>query len=191
MRSARTLRLEKKKAEFEAVVREHESGLLRYAARVLNDEDAAQDVVQDAFLKLHRNWSAVRKPGSSLSSWLYRVTHNLAVDHIRKKSRLQKLHWRQSREREALSTPKWRQNSGESAAAEKARLALDALDMRERQVTLLKVYEEKTYREISEITGLSPGNVGYILHHAMKKMARQIKENPKSVTGLRLIDVIR
>ena len=41
---------------------------------------------------------------------------------------------------------------------------------------ILKVYEEKSYREISEITELTEGNVGYILHHAMKKLAKMLKE---------------
>lgn len=177
MRTTRQERSEQKRAEFETIVNEHESELLRYATRVLHNSDTAQDVVQDTFLKLFRHWGEVRKPGASLSSWLYRVAHNLAVDHIRKRDRLQKLHLRQSEERETLAAPKWRQGFGESAAAEKARLALDGLDLRERQVVLLKVYEGKTYREISEITGLSSGNVGYILHHAIKKMARQIKES--------------
>ena len=44
------------------------------------------------------------------------------------------------------------------------------------QFTKLKVYEEKSYKEIGEITGLSTGNVGYILHHAMKKLAKELRK---------------
>lgn len=50
------------------------------------------------------------------------------------------------------------------------------LNHREQQLVILKVYEEKSYREISGITGLTVGNVGYILHHAMKKLARHLRE---------------
>jgi DNA-directed RNA polymerase specialized sigma24 family protein len=43
-------------------------------------------------------------------------------------------------------------------------------------MVILKVYEEKSYKEISEITGLSVSNVGYILHFAMKKLAEELKK---------------
>jgi RNA polymerase sigma-70 factor (ECF subfamily) len=58
----------------------------------------------------------------------------------------------------------------------RARSALRSLSPREQQLVILKVYEEKSYREISEITGLTSGNVGYILHHAMRKMAQLLKK---------------
>ena len=55
---------------------EHEAGLLRYAARIVNDEGLAQDVVQEAFIKLYLGWKNGSYPGRSLKSWLSRVTHN-------------------------------------------------------------------------------------------------------------------
>ena len=48
---------------------------------------------------------------------------------------------------------------------------------RERQLVILKVYEEKSYNEISEITGLTSSNVGYILHHAMKTLAAILRKS--------------
>ena len=61
-----------------------------------------------------------------------------------------------------------------SADAEQASAALQTLGLREQQLVILQVYEEKSYREISDITGLTVSNVGYILHHAMKKMAAEL-----------------
>ncbi len=177
MRKTGKERLAEKRASFEAIVNRYESPLLRYAARILRDHDAAQDVVQDAFVKLFRHWTDVHGPNTSLSTWLYRVTHNLAVDLIRKKQRLQRLHTRHGEEQTAMEPPRRGGEPGESPAAERARIALDALDLRERQLVLLKIFEEKSYREISEITGIGIGNVGYILHHAMKKMARQLRDS--------------
>jgi len=62
-----------------------------------------------------------------------------------------------------------------SEAAATAAEALSILSDRERHLVTLKVYEEKSYREIADITGLSIGNVGFILHGAMKKLARHLK----------------
>ena len=76
----------------ETIMAEHESALLRYATRILNNASAAEDVVQGVFVKLFRAWKEGMKPSDQLKSWLYRVTHNEAIDHLRKESRLQALH---------------------------------------------------------------------------------------------------
>ena len=81
---------------FETVVSEYESALLRYVARIVSDACAAQDVVQDTFIKLLKNWKDEIAPSPQLSSWLYRVAHNCAVDYLRKESRRRVLHRQQA-----------------------------------------------------------------------------------------------
>ncbi|MEM7396947.1 MAG: sigma-70 family RNA polymerase sigma factor, partial [Verrucomicrobiota bacterium] len=79
------------------MITEYESSLLRYATRILRDENAAQDVVQNTFIKLHKAWiDGTTRPNRQLSGWLYRVTHNHAVDYIRRESRLRVLHEQQA-----------------------------------------------------------------------------------------------
>jgi len=159
---------------FEAIVRRYEAELLRYASRMTCDSGAAQDIVQNTFIRLFRKWEGTLDPSPQLSSWLYRVAHNCAVDYIRKESRRRDLHLRQAEEKEDFVDPDRGEKSGISEGAERAVAVLQKLSMRERQLVILKVYEEKSYREISNITGLTVGNVGYILHHAMKKMAAEL-----------------
>ena len=161
-------------AKLDQVITEFEAPLLRYAARILNNSSAAQDVVQTTFIKLCKHWRSDAAPTPQLSAWLYRVTHNAAVDHLRKESRRRALLRQHSEERQCLTQP-GRNGPGLSEMAQRAAKALQTLSLRERQTVILKVYEEKSYREISEITGLSEGNVGYILHHAMKKLAATLK----------------
>ncbi len=155
----------------------YESSLLRYAARVLNDPDAAQDVVQDSFIRLLRRWKGAMEPEGRMTNWLYRVVHNCAVDHVRKCARRSLLHRRAAAEQEPAVQPDRGPDSHVSDQAVRAAAALQALDLRERQLVVLKVYEEKSYKEISAITGLTIGNVGYILHHAMRKLARALEED--------------
>ena len=165
-----------KLAAFDAIVSEYEGMLLRYVIRIVRSHDAAQDIVQDSFIKLFKNWDGELRPSPEISSWLYRVAHNCAVDHLRKETRRNLLHNRQAEEREEYIQP----NRGEAFrlndASEKAAAALHKLSLRDQQLVILKIYEEKSYREISEITGLSVGNVGYILHFAMKKLAEELKK---------------
>jgi len=165
---------------FEAVVSEYEGPLLRYAGRLLTDRDAAQDVVQNTFIKLFRRWKDELKPSPQVSSWLYRVAHNGAVDYLRKENRRRDLHQRHAREHPEFAPADRGDAFRVSEDAHRAVKALRELSLREQQLVVLKVYEEKSYREIAEIAGLTVSNVGYILHHAMKKMAatlREMKEN--------------
>lgn len=155
---------------FEAVVGRYEAQLLRYAARVTNNRDAAQDVVQVAFLRLFENWTEPLEPSPKLSNWLYRVTHNCAVDFIRRESRRKEMHHAQAAEKPDSAKFTF------GDYTDKALKAISVLDMREKQLVLLKVFEEKSYKEISEITGLTVTNVGYILHNAMKKMAEGLQK---------------
>ncbi len=173
-KSSKTLRADRVKT-FEAVVSEYEGALLRYAARILHDYDAAQDVVQDSFIKLFKNWKEELKPSPQVSSWLYRVVHNCAVDCLRKQSRRRLLHLRHAAERPDTVPPNRGDGFRVSEEAANAANALQTLNLRDQQLVILKIYEEKSYKEISEITGLTVTNVGYILHHAMRKLAEVMR----------------
>jgi RNA polymerase sigma factor (sigma-70 family) len=167
-----------KHAAFEKIVAEYESPLLRYVTRILRDPNGAQDVVQDTFVKLYRRWNSVVRPDVKISSWLYRVAHNEAVDSIRRVSRRQSLHTRHAAEKQIDrdNLERLEQKKGTPTRSEQVQDALQSLDLRERQLVLLKVYEEKSYKEIGEITGLNVGNIGYILHHAIRKMGRYMRD---------------
>lgn len=169
--------------EFEEVVSRHEAMLLRYTARIVSDPDAAQDIVQNVFIKLFRSWKESMDVSPQLSSWLYRVAHNEAVDYLRKRERRRLLHWRHAAEQPVVEPVTAASRPGISEAAARADMLLDSLTLRERQLVVLKVYEEKSYKEIGDITGLSVGNVGYILHHAMKKLATWHGETPPAPGG--------
>src|SRR5829696_694475 len=74
--SAETPRFESITELFSAL----ESPLLSYAMRLLGERAAAEDVVQEAFMKLHAHFAEVREP----RRWLYRTVHNLALNQRRK-----------------------------------------------------------------------------------------------------------
>jgi len=176
MAGERQQRKAERVAAFEAIVSHYEVRLLRYVSRIVNSETMAQDIVQDTFIRLFRKWQEALEPGAKISSWLYRVAHNCAVDAIRKQSRRRDLHQRHAGEQPEFALPDRGPGFRLSEDAARAAAALGTLTDRERQLVVLKVYEEKPYKEISEITGLTTSNVGYILHHAMKKMAAVLRK---------------
>jgi RNA polymerase sigma-70 factor (ECF subfamily) len=155
----------------EAIVSAHEAALLRYAAGVVNDPHAAQDVVQNAFIKLFKLWKPGLQPSGALRGWLFRVTHNEAIDYLRRERRLSLLHFRHAADDPTATAPAGVQSERMEAVLAGVR----RLDPAERQVLLLRLQEGLSYREISQITGRTEGNVGCILHQAVKKLGRLVR----------------
>lgn len=170
------------RAGFDAVVSEYEGQLLRYVMRIVRDGASAQDIVQVTFVKLFRSWKETLAPSPELCAWLFRVAHNEAIDHLRHETRRSILMTKHAEEQDG-ETDARAQPQGISDTAERAAGMLGMLADRERQVVMLKVYEEKSYREIAQITGLSESNVGYILHFAMKKLAAALKPGDATSSG--------
>jgi RNA polymerase sigma-70 factor (ECF subfamily) len=77
-------------AAYRELVRRHAPLLLRFAARLLRDETEAEDVVQETCLRL---WQHARdySPKARVTTWLHRIAHNLAVDRLRARGRLDPL----------------------------------------------------------------------------------------------------
>jgi RNA polymerase sigma-70 factor (ECF subfamily) len=168
-----------RRAQFEALVAECETPLLRYVSRILNSSDAAQDVVQDTFIRCYWVWEGELVPGPPLMSWLYRVAHNRAIDTLRQSNRREAAHEIHSRAVQSEKESHRNETMGVSEAAERASEVLRTLSLREQQVVVLKVYEDRSYREISDLLGISVGNVGYILHHAMRKLAETLRKDQR------------
>jgi len=153
-----------------AVLERYQGPLLRHAGSVLADPAAAQDVVQECFLRLLANG----RPVQNLAAWLHRVTHNLAVDHLRGEARRQRLHLAAAQARPA-ETPTAEDEIATRDARQLVEREIQSLTPNERVVLHLKLEAGKSYREISEITGLSTGNVGYLIHQAVKRVASRLK----------------
>jgi RNA polymerase sigma-70 factor (ECF subfamily) len=171
----------------EELFRDLEAPLLAYATRLTRNAETAQDCVQEAFLRLHPRLTTgeVRDP----SPWLYRTVHNLAVTGLRESNKIVSFDASNSGT-EKDSSPRTETDLAfadpgplPDAEVERletaglARLVFDRLrriDPRAGEIVRLKFYEELSYKEIAERTGLNVGHVGYILHHALKSLATEI-----------------
>ncbi len=151
----------------EQAMLDYESPLIGYAATILNDPDLARDVVQDTFLRLCQQDPA--KVEDSLKSWLFTVCRNRALDILRKEKRNQ-----------PLDEIQWRKVAGpglqpdELAEQQERRTQLtgflDRLKPNQREVIILKFQHGLSYREIQEATGLSSGNIGFLIHTGLKRL---------------------
>ncbi|MGI5868082.1 MAG: RNA polymerase sigma factor [Kiritimatiellia bacterium] len=161
----------------ETVVSTYERQLLVYVTRITGNASMAEDIVQETFIKLAGRWRGPLEPGPQVSAWLYKVAYNGAIDVLRRERRRGALHRSFAEEVDETVPPTEGQGGGTlSHEAQRVRDALDALSERERALVVLKVYEERSYKEIAEIAGLSVSNVGFVLHTAMKKLAASLEK---------------
>lgn len=153
-----------------------ESPLLNYALRLFGDLGVAEDIVQEAFMKLHAQFEQVREP----RRWLYRTVHNLALNHRRDSGKIISLDAQAAgsdANDAADPQPLPDEQIARSEGIGLVRLGMKALDERSREVLRLKFNENLSYKEISAHTGLTTGHVGYLLHHTLKAMAEELSKN--------------
>jgi RNA polymerase sigma factor (sigma-70 family) len=145
-----------------------ESPLLRYAHGLVGQRETAEDLVQEAFLKLHAHWDDVSNP----RPWLFRAVRNLALNHLRDHQR--EIHSGFIDDL-AGESPDPEQTLGRLEAIGTLQLLLSELDADERRLISLKYRENLRYEQISRRTGLSVGNVGYKLHHILRNLADSLR----------------
>ncbi len=167
----------------EAIVTEHEEAMLRYATRLLRCPHLAQDAVQNVFIRLFRSWQDGWTPSERMRAWLFRATHNEAVDLIRKESRRRDLHGKAAREQTEACADGIHCQETDETRRQRVLESLGRLHPREQQVVLLRLEDGLSYAEIARITGRSEGNVGNILHHAVVKLSRQMKKTTSEATS--------
>ncbi len=161
----------------EEIFKALEEPLLRYALRLVRQNETAQDIFQEAFLKLHKHIESVRQP----RPWLYRTVHNLAMNHLRAAKKLISLHTSDSetaenRDMELVDNEVLPDEHIERMEAiGQTRLCLQSLDERKRELVRLKFEEGLSYQQMSEQLGISTGNVGYLLHHTLKQLATELE----------------
>ncbi len=147
--------------------RSFERPLVAYAARIVHDADRARDIAQDVFLRLCRQDREKVQP--ILAQWLFTVCRNRALDVCKKENRMTQLGDRHTAE-EASRQANQAEALEQREQADKAVALLEQLPPNQREVIRLKLQNDLSYRQISEITGHSVSNVGYLLHMGFKAL---------------------
>lgn len=150
--------------ETEELFAENRDGLMRYLRHHLDDVSAAEDIAQESFIRYFQ----ARGRGEEISqarAWLFRVAHNLVVDHGRKKrpDLLDEESWLKMESRTGPGP------NGLDARVEVSRLPWHRLTETELECLRLRS-EGLKFREVGEVLGLSISTVASYIGRAVKKL---------------------
>lgn len=154
------------------LVRRHQQRALQLAFRSLHDWHLAEDVVQEAFLRVNRA-APKYKPEAQFSTWFYRIVVNLCMDELRRVQRRAKASVESLVDNvSSFDMPEHAQVMGELKQA--VHEALNQLNERERLAVILHRFEGLSHEQIAEIMEASVSAVESLLVRAYRKLRRAL-----------------
>ncbi|MEZ4254808.1 MAG: sigma-70 family RNA polymerase sigma factor [Polyangiales bacterium] len=174
-------------AAFRAIFDLYHRRAFAVAVSVVKNRQDALDVVQDAFIKVHRHIGNFQG-SSSFYTWLYRIVMNLSIDHIRRTKKARSLDYDDAVGRDAMDVegdggmlPRILDgNPGKTVLRKELsgaiQAALDELPEYHRAVILLREVEGLSYEEMSQVLKVPKGTIMSRLFHARKKMQEQLAQ---------------
>lgn len=154
--------------------------LFKVSFRIVNDEEAAEDLVHDSYIKA--NEKAMSFPTmNDATYWLIRVVKNASLNYAKRKTREKKALQREFYEDRRQVT------SGETDAlraetVKKAKEALRQLPENLREVLVLREYADMNYKEIGKALGITEGNVKVRVFRAREALSKLIGEDDVSLS---------
>jgi RNA polymerase sigma-70 factor (ECF subfamily) len=152
--------------------------LFDFLARMTGDRAAAEDLVQDIFVRILK-YRATFRDGGSFETWLYRIARNARADYFRRRTVSEPL------EGEALDRPEPQPGPARRLEAdrERARLERALMLLREdkRELLVLARYQDLKYEQIADVLGIDVGAVKVRVHRAIRELRDiflQLRDDP-------------
>jgi RNA polymerase sigma-70 factor, ECF subfamily len=154
---------------FETLVSEMQRPLFYYVVKLLGNDDAALDVLQEIWVKAFRGIHALRVP-EALRAWLYRVARGTALNRVRHDAARFDAEEPLGDAQDAAFDEAGKEPGVGPDQAFEVHEALDRLDRRHREVLVLLFLEGLSVDEIATVVGIPPGTVKSRVYHAKKAL---------------------
>lgn len=172
------------KAYFEQTALIHLDFLHNLALKITRNEDDAQDLVQETFMRAYRFFDKY-EPGTNCKAWLYRILKNTFINHYRKQHRRpSEVDFEAIEETQETQVKQTGLKHGDpeetlinSLLKEDVRQAFDQLPQDYREALFLSLVEGFSYREIAQMMDCPIGTVMSRIHRGRKLMQKQLKEH--------------
>ena len=161
--------------DFRAIFEEHGVRLFRLAFRITGHRQDAEDVVQETFVRAHRN-RARFDTRSELGSWLHRIATNVAIDVLRKRRR-QRTHAQDSLDAHvdlSIAEPDPEHRARGREIERMIRQALGLLSEKEKTAFVLRHLEGLSIEEIGRVTGTGTNTTKNLIFRAVRKIRREL-----------------
>lgn len=161
---------------FRYLVANHQRLVLHIVGRVVKQQEDAEDICQEVFLKVFRKIKKFRGE-SRLSTWIATIAYNTSISHIRKQARNREIQMNEDERIDWGKTDDWLvQGTVEKEEAKKILLQLiEKLPVQYRTVLTLFHLEEFSYKEVEEITGMPEGTIKSYLSRARKLLKDKLE----------------
>lgn len=167
---------------FKLLVERYQRKVYAIAYGMVKDRDTAEDIAQEAFVRVHRYIDHF-KGDSSFYTWLYRITSNLAIDHLRSQKARGEAYDEAVQASESETLPeggvlgtRLGTNPQKSALrrelAEKMEEALSQLPEKHREILVLRELDGMSYEDLARVLKIPKGTVMSRLFHARAKMQK-------------------
>lgn len=155
------------------IIRRYQNKLGRYLKKFIYDQDEVEDVLQTVFIKAYQNLHGFNTH-KKFSSWIYRIAHNQAVNHLKKNSRgqisLNEVEYKIVDEKINLNA-----QADRILLKQQMEKVLSSLKLKYREPLVLFYFEQKSYQEISDILRLPMGTVGTLIRRGKKILKKNLK----------------
>jgi RNA polymerase sigma-70 factor, ECF subfamily len=171
---------------FEELVQRYQRPISAYVYRMVGNYESALDLTQEIFIKVYSSLRQYR-PEFKFSTWIYKIAHNAAVDHLRRTStREQALINTCEGDQFELPIESGRLSPEQESERKERRVEIEAvvrsLPSNYRELIILRHSQDLTYEEIVEVTGLPLGTVKNRLFRAREMMRQQFID--RGITGI-------
>jgi len=161
---------------FEELVRRYQRPIIAYVYRIIGDYDAALDLTQEVFIKVYGSLRRYRAE-YKFSTWIYRIAHNAAIDHLRRVAARDAREEVERRERHLSSrAPNPEQERERNERRAEIESVVEQLPPAYRELIILRHAHDLSYEEIAEVTGLPLGTVKNRIFRARELMRRMFIE---------------
>ena len=173
-------------ASFELLFKKYQNAVISFVFRMTGDIEASEDIFQKTFLKVFQDRRRYQYP-RKFSTWLYTIARRLIINYLKEKkpsiASVVESHTHNYRRSHSLDeTIKDERQPTPLEALEKKEIlrrlscAIDSLPLDEREILVLREYQELSYREISEITGSPEGTLRYKMYKALIRLKRFLEK---------------
>ena len=171
---------------FEELVRRYQRPIAAYVYRMVGDYESALDLTQEVFIKVYNSLRRYRSE-FKFSTWIYKIAHNSAVDHLRRQGgREQALLREFDGEQYDLPVESKRPSPEQESERAERRAEIERvvgqLPAAYRELVVLRHSHDLSYDEIAEVTGLPLGTVKNRLFRAREVMRREFVG--RGITGV-------